>query len=203
MCQRESLNPSLGPSLALLAFARMRCLLVDIRVRLRLRKFEVRNPVVWNASPPVNPPCRELAVRVSVNNAGPFVLVPPQPKSIVRLHVASCGLPPANTSASVKIKQLKMFSHNLPDLWAAFKAEFQNPALSDFDSLVTDLHEFDELRYPDSTLANGMEVMIGMTRVAGSGLHTPRPEPLYELYLDEIDPLVGKIRQEESGMPHH
>ena len=56
MCQRESLNPSLGPSLALLAFARMRCLLVDIRVRLRLRKFEVRNPVVWNASPPVNPP---------------------------------------------------------------------------------------------------------------------------------------------------
>ena len=39
---------------------------------------------------------------------------------------------------------------------AAFKAEFQNPALSDFDSLVTDLHEFDELRYPDSTLANGM-----------------------------------------------
>ena len=75
MCQRESLNPSLGPSLALLAFARMRCLLVDIRVR--LRKFEVRNPVVWNASPPVNPPCRELAVRVSVDNAGPFVLVPP------------------------------------------------------------------------------------------------------------------------------
>jgi hypothetical protein len=95
---------------------------------------------------------------------------------------------------TMTLQQLKGLSHKLPDVWAAFKAQFADPALSSFDTLVSLLQAFEELRYPDSILAKGMLVNMGLTRVPNGGPSgTARPEPAYELYLEEIDALVGKI----------
>ena len=103
---------------------------------------------------------------------------------------------------TMTMKEMKALSHKLPDLWAAFKARFADTVLSSFDGLVSSLHAFEELRYPDSILAKGMAVTMGVTRgpaPAPSGI--ARPEPTYELYLDEIDALVGKIFQVVSVNP--
>ena len=76
------------------------------------------------------------------------------------------------------------------------------PILTSFDTLVSSLHAFEELRYPNSLLAMGMAVSAGVTRVAGGGPSvTPIPTPTYELYLDEIDALVGQIFQVASVNP--
>ena len=53
-------------------------------------------------------------------------------------------------SKTKTLGELKKFSHNLPGAWAKFKAQFKDPALVQFDGVVTALHTFEELRYPDS-----------------------------------------------------
>jgi len=95
---------------------------------------------------------------------------------------------------TMALQQLKRLSHKLPNLWSTFKGQFADPALSSFDTLVSSLHAFEDLRYPDSILSKGMLVKMGIVRVsvAPPGAST-RPEPTYELYLEEIDALVGKI----------
>ncbi len=105
---------------------------------------------------------------------------------------------------SMTLAQLKALSHNLPTLWSTFKTSFSAPTLSSFDPLVASLHDFEELRYPDSILAKGMAVTIGVTRPAAPAAAAPapaRPEPTYELYLDEVDALVGKIFEVASVNP--
>lgn len=104
---------------------------------------------------------------------------------------------------TMDLKQLKRFSHNLPDLWSTFKEQFADPALSRFDTLVLSLHRFEDLRYPDSILSRGMLVKTGADRpVPVDASHAPkRPEPEYELYLEDIDALVGKIFEVVSVDP--
>ncbi len=47
---------------------------------------------------------------------------------------------------------------------------------------------------PDSGLAQGMRVDIGVVRTPlPVSSAVVRPEPKYELYLDELDALVGKV----------
>jgi len=92
------------------------------------------------------------------------------------------------------LQQLKGLSHKLPNLWSTFKAQFTDPALSNFDTLVSSLHAFEDLRYPDSILSKGMLVKMSIIRMSGAAPGAPaRPEPAYELYLEEIDALVGRI----------
>ncbi len=95
---------------------------------------------------------------------------------------------------TMTLQQLKGLSHKLPDLWCNFKAQFADSALGSFDTLVSSLHAFEDLRYPDSVLAKGMLVNMGIVRMSGTVPGAPaRPEPVYELYLEEVDALVGKI----------
>ena len=99
-------------------------------------------------------------------------------------------------SKALTLDQLKSLSHNLPKLWAAFKADAGDPALNNFDPLMSSLNAFEELRYPDSILKKGMAIQMGVKRLPGAGSATAGPtgpEPAYELYLEDIDALVNKI----------
>ena len=99
--------------------------------------------------------------------------------------------------------ELKNLWHNLPKIWAAFKTQIEDSGLDSFDTLITSLDDFEELRYPDSVLEKGMAAMLGVyrgppiTQVATAG----EPVPTYELYLEEIDPLVDKIFHVASVNP--
>jgi hypothetical protein len=98
-------------------------------------------------------------------------------------------------SKAMTLDQLKVLRHNLPKVWASFKAQAQDPTLNNFDALMSSLSAFEELRYPDSILARGMAVTIGVNRLPdfGSAPTSAVLAPKYELYLEEIDALVNKI----------
>ncbi len=99
-------------------------------------------------------------------------------------------------SKTRSLPELKKLGHKLPGLWATFKAQASSPALAQFDDVISTLNEFEELRYPDSTLADGMLCIINITK-AGAAMTSstssgPTP-PLYQVCLEEIDELVGAI----------
>ena len=97
-------------------------------------------------------------------------------------------------SKTLTLDQLKQLSHNLPTIWERFKAHVVDPGLDAFDALISSLHAFEELRYPDSILSSGMIGTIGVSRMSGASTGSPvRPEPKYELYLEEVDAFVDKI----------
>jgi len=63
-------------------------------------------------------------------------------------------------SKTKTLDELKKFGHELPEVWNEFKAHFRDPALPQFDGVVSALHAFEELRYPDSVLAKGMACTV-------------------------------------------
>ena len=90
---------------------------------------------------------------------------------------------------------MKKRNHDLPGVWVEFKAQFKDPALEQFDSIVSALHAFEELRYPDSVLVNGLLCTISIKRPsvsAGAGAPAVSP-PQYDLCLEDIDNLVATI----------
>jgi hypothetical protein len=54
-------------------------------------------------------------------------------------------------SKTRSLPELKQLGHNLPRIWEAFKTQVHDPALAQFDGVITTLHEFEEIRYPDPT----------------------------------------------------
>lgn len=52
------------------------------------------------------------------------------------------------------------FGHCLPKLWKAFRIDFVSPALQQFDTVITTLQKWDDIRYPDKVLAEGALMSI-------------------------------------------
>ena len=98
-------------------------------------------------------------------------------------------------SKTKTLSELKNLSHNLPRIWGDFKAQFRPPALAQFEGVVTALHAFEELRYPDSVLAKGMSCTISIQRPSATvgptviGVAVPH----YDLCLEDIDKLVATV----------
>ena len=61
------------------------------------------------------------------------------------------------------LPELKKFQHKLVNIWNAFKADFP-AALSQFDKTITELADFEEIRYPDEVLKNGAQIIIDYHR---------------------------------------
>jgi hypothetical protein len=95
------------------------------------------------------------------------------------------------------LKELKhKFSHRLPDIWNEFKAEFPAHALARFDATINDVAEFEEIRYPDSVLKRGAQMVVDFRGAATPTQNTTaptRPEPEYSFYFDDVDRLIGAI----------
>jgi hypothetical protein len=97
-------------------------------------------------------------------------------------------------SKTMGLGELRKLSHKLPKVWEAFKLQAGDPSLARFDSLMSALDAFEEVRYPDSILARGMAVTVGVRRaVPRSAVTSSCPAPTYEMYMEETDELVGKI----------
>ena len=103
----------------------------------------------------------------------------------------------AELSRDHSLNQLrKCFGHDLPKLWIEFKRRFPTAKLQEFDDTIKLLHEFEELRYPDSQLAKGAHIVMRNEprRIVDTPASLP-PVPTYELTLTAIDTLVGTIFQ--------
>src|SRR6516164_8004499 len=89
------------------------------------------------------------------------------------------------------LAELKRLNHRLPDIWNQFKTHFPGHSLGAFDSLIGELHRFEEIRYPDSIVSKGMLCAIDPgKRPQVSQSPSARTEPQYALYLGEIDELM-------------
>ena len=103
----------------------------------------------------------------------------------------------------------KEFRHDLVKIWEAFKAGFPAEDLSGFNELVSRLDQWDDIRYPDDVLKNGMIGQIDWTSdgtpIQVSGPHSNSPR--YELSVLPLDRLVVKIlrlsgRTSSRGLRH-
>src|SRR5262249_12310845 len=56
------------------------------------------------------------------------------------------------------------FHHYLEKLWQLYKSERNNPALEKFDQTISDIHEFERIRYPEEMIRLGMLAEIGPVR---------------------------------------
>jgi hypothetical protein len=91
----------------------------------------------------------------------------------------------------------KKFGHKLPVLWNEFKKEFPAPSLSQFDTVIADVEEFEDVRYPDNVLKHGAQMVIDLrgdfAPPPSPPVPSPQKEPLYKFYFDDVDRLIGEI----------
>jgi hypothetical protein len=106
-------------------------------------------------------------------------------------HAVEMALKSALAS-TMSLSQLKKLGHQLPNLWTEFKATLPGNA-SRFDSTVEELHRFEELRYPDSVIANGALMDLALFREHVGKPVNPSPGPRYVLVLEDVDELMEFI----------
>jgi len=95
---------------------------------------------------------------------------------------------------SLSLVRLKRkYSHDLCKTWRRFKKCFATCDLSGDDNLVTGLHEFETLRYPDDLLEHGAH--IGFTLQANpQPIHSAIPgQPVYQLSLADVDSFMDRL----------
>jgi hypothetical protein len=105
----------------------------------------------------------------------------------------------AGLSRRYSLEELKKNFHHklvLVTIWTTFKGDFPSAALSEFDKIIADLAKFEDIRYPDTVLTRGAQIIIdyksALTPKPQSS--TPRrPEPEYKVDFYEMDRLVGAI----------
>ena len=95
-------------------------------------------------------------------------------------------------SKSKSLTDLKKLSHELPNVWAEFRAQFEEPLLQQFDDAISALHAFEDLRYPNLVLAQGMSSKVSITKPSDPVAGTGAP-PQYDLCVEEIDKLVATL----------
>jgi hypothetical protein len=97
----------------------------------------------------------------------------------------------------------KSFKHNLPKLWEAFKQQTNNAALIRFDSTISDLHQFEDIRYPDSILAKGMAATVEIVRSTIPNEYKGPAVPEYRVCVQDIDELVEAVFSAASLNPRY
>ncbi len=94
-------------------------------------------------------------------------------------------------------KLLRKLSHDLVATWQSFQASHPDAHLVAFDPLVEDLHRWEEIRYPDPNVGEGV-VGIAMSIVHRKGEHPYTSTPSgttveYYLKLEECDELIKEL----------
>jgi len=90
-------------------------------------------------------------------------------------------------------KQLKNWNHRLEKIWEVFKEQFSGADLDRFDETISDVDEFDIIRYPEKIIELGMISIVDFNRSGFFGDVSAGPQPAYKIYVDEIDSLVRAI----------
>lgn len=95
------------------------------------------------------------------------------------------------------------FVHNLPKMWRAFKSTLSDSTLDQFDAVVSGLHKFENIRYPDELAFKGGIIQTGFedTDIGQTDDSEARPEPEYQFSLVPIDRLVKVILEKSSINP--
>jgi hypothetical protein len=108
-------------------------------------------------------------------------------------HAVEMSLKGALAKRGMNLCDLRDLNHNLPKIWRVFQSEY-GVNLSNFDAIINELHLYEQIRYPDRILKQGMESSIGWGKRASSSGGSLK----YTLWLGEIDELMDKILEVAS-----
>ena len=106
-------------------------------------------------------------------------------------------------SSKLDLTELKGLGHRLQDIWQRFKADVSDATLDRYDAVIAELDRFEFIRYPDDILKRGMSASIAINRsTISTGTLTPgRPEPTYDIVVEDVDRLVKAIFEKSSVNP--
>ncbi len=106
-------------------------------------------------------------------------------------------------STKLSAKQVRCLRHDLPLIWDRFKSEMSDTALDQFDPIISKVHSFEEIRYPDKIAEEGMIASVGIKEGDSAGVdeQLPRPEPYYGFDIEPIDALARVIFEKSSVNP--
>ena len=94
-------------------------------------------------------------------------------------------------------KQRRSMGHDLTKLWPAYKKKIAaEDTLASFDPVIETLNKFEEIRYPDEMGSTGMHCTFALgkaTPIETNVQNSERSEPVYQLFLGDIDALVKAI----------
>jgi hypothetical protein len=103
------------------------------------------------------------------------------------------------------LNALMRLGHRLPRIWRELKNEANDPTLARFNNVIKRLHKFEDLRYPDAMLQQGMQSTVHILKShvpsAGAGFGPTSKVPKYDLVVEEIDELIGAILAAASVNP--
>src|SRR5260370_6131973 len=107
------------------------------------------------------------------------------------LHHAVEFLLKGALSKTQTLDDLRKHSHKLLKIWEVFKTAIGDAALGRFDPAIAALHAYEDLRYPDDALKNGMASTISSHRLpnlaGNAGLPLPPGLPP-EISADRFEP---------------
>jgi hypothetical protein len=97
----------------------------------------------------------------------------------------------ANTHDTAR---LKVLGHNLVKLWESFKAAGDDSDLNSLDPVIAKLDRFENIRYPDNIINDGMKMGISFN-IIGPRLidQFPSEAPKYDIEVQKLDKLVATI----------
>lgn len=99
---------------------------------------------------------------------------------------------------TLTLAELKTLGHKLPVLWARFRSIHTDQTYVDLDEAIVELDRFEQLRYPDSVVKEGMQVSFVILKAQFARL--PKgPQPPYHLVLEDVD-LLAQIAAHTSGL---
>jgi hypothetical protein len=92
------------------------------------------------------------------------------------------------------LAELKTLGHSLPKCCDAFKTQADDAALNNFDNVISEIHKYEDLRYPDEK-SKGYAVNVRHCAVDTSNhcRHAASTVPSYKLCLQDVDELIAAI----------
>jgi hypothetical protein len=94
-------------------------------------------------------------------------------------------------TVSLKVLAKKPYKHSLTGLWSRFKGEMGDPALASLDDTIDRLHQFEDLRYPD-TVKEAFAILF-TTEPLTTPPTMPHTSRTFQFTRRELDALVHGI----------
>ena len=83
--------------------------------------------------------------------------------------------------------------HDLNALWEKFREYFPDPKFERYTTAIAELHNFEQIRYPEKLITNGGLLGVGfLSGVKNVQLYGPKL-PEYQLAVNDIDDLVKDL----------
>jgi len=96
----------------------------------------------------------------------------------------------------------KRYGHNIKRLWREFKLRQSVPVPKEFDAIISSLHKFERIRYPDKLIREGGLITIDVFDVdSPNNANGQIREKKYALKLPKIDRLMGLLFAASAANP--